>query len=361
MQLGVAGAFFAVALVFVAFLVIGLIVAAIMGLATIMPAWLAALLVCAVFLLIAADRRADRASGSSRRPCRWFPRTPSAASSTTSASPRRARPSIPPCWTRTPPSTRPPRQPRSRRRQGQGGEGSQGGRRAGLRPPPTEPELRRRLDAAPRAPHRGPRRTRTRNSTSRPRPRPCWARPRHGCRRARKSSAASVARLAEDCGRRVGVRPARRGASATAQVLAGQLRQRWKPLARPRRVRRRPCVFCCANSSRARLPLNCRHQDRCRPRKGGPDEVHRRWFPAWAAPGRSRSGLHRPQCPDRGALHGRAAFHLARAWRRRNTATPRSCWPSWAAPTGWTATSPAGSTRRPTWAGSWTPSPTGWR
>ena len=52
-QLGVAAAFFAVALVFVAFLVVGLIVAAIMGLATIMPAWLAALLVCAAFLLIA--------------------------------------------------------------------------------------------------------------------------------------------------------------------------------------------------------------------------------------------------------------------------------------------------------------------
>jgi uncharacterized membrane protein YqjE len=52
-QLGVAAAFFAVALVFVAFLVTGLIVAAIMGLATIMPAWLAALLVCGVFLLIA--------------------------------------------------------------------------------------------------------------------------------------------------------------------------------------------------------------------------------------------------------------------------------------------------------------------
>ncbi|MGZ4662584.1 MAG: phage holin family protein [Arthrobacter sp.] len=52
-QLGVAGAFFAVALVFVAFLVTGLIVAAIMGLATIMPAWLAALLVCALFLVIA--------------------------------------------------------------------------------------------------------------------------------------------------------------------------------------------------------------------------------------------------------------------------------------------------------------------
>lgn len=52
-QLGVAAAFFAVALVFVLLLVIGLVVAAIMGLATIMPAWLAALLVCAVFLIIA--------------------------------------------------------------------------------------------------------------------------------------------------------------------------------------------------------------------------------------------------------------------------------------------------------------------
>ena len=53
-KLGVAGAFFAVALVFVALLVIGLFVAAIMGLATIMPAWLAALLVSAVCLIIAA-------------------------------------------------------------------------------------------------------------------------------------------------------------------------------------------------------------------------------------------------------------------------------------------------------------------
>jgi uncharacterized membrane protein YqjE len=52
-QVGVASAFLAVALVFVAFLVTGLIVAAIMGLSTIMPAWLAALLVCGVFLLIA--------------------------------------------------------------------------------------------------------------------------------------------------------------------------------------------------------------------------------------------------------------------------------------------------------------------
>lgn len=53
-QLGVAGAFFGVALVFIGLLVIGLMVAAIMGLATIMPAWLAALLVSAVCLIIAA-------------------------------------------------------------------------------------------------------------------------------------------------------------------------------------------------------------------------------------------------------------------------------------------------------------------
>lgn len=51
-QLGIAGAFFGVALVFVSLLVIALVVAAVMGLATIMPAWLAALLVSAFFLLI---------------------------------------------------------------------------------------------------------------------------------------------------------------------------------------------------------------------------------------------------------------------------------------------------------------------
>jgi uncharacterized membrane protein YqjE len=52
-QVGVAAAFLAVALVFLLFLLVGLIVAAIMGLATIMPAWLAALLVSAAFLLLA--------------------------------------------------------------------------------------------------------------------------------------------------------------------------------------------------------------------------------------------------------------------------------------------------------------------
>ncbi|MGX1161723.1 putative superfamily III holin-X [Arthrobacter sp. SLBN-100] len=52
-QVGVAAAFLAVALIFGLFLLVGLIVAAIMGLAAIMPAWLAALLVSAAFLLIA--------------------------------------------------------------------------------------------------------------------------------------------------------------------------------------------------------------------------------------------------------------------------------------------------------------------
>lgn len=51
-QVGVAAAFFAVAFVFLCFLIVGLIVAAIMGLATLMPAWLAALIVSAAFLLI---------------------------------------------------------------------------------------------------------------------------------------------------------------------------------------------------------------------------------------------------------------------------------------------------------------------
>ncbi|MDQ6739623.1 MAG: phage holin family protein [Actinomycetota bacterium] len=50
--LGIASAFFAVALIFLALLVVALVVAAIMGLATIMPAWLAALLVGAFFLIV---------------------------------------------------------------------------------------------------------------------------------------------------------------------------------------------------------------------------------------------------------------------------------------------------------------------
>ncbi|MGW9413391.1 phage holin family protein [Arthrobacter cupressi] len=53
-RLGMAGAFAGVALVFVMLLVIALVVAAILGLATIMPGWLAALVVSAGFLLIIA-------------------------------------------------------------------------------------------------------------------------------------------------------------------------------------------------------------------------------------------------------------------------------------------------------------------
>ncbi|MFP3581205.1 phage holin family protein [Arthrobacter sp. fls2-241-R2A-200] len=53
-QLGVAGAFFGVALVFLALLVIALVAAAILALATIMPGWLAALIVAAFFLVIVA-------------------------------------------------------------------------------------------------------------------------------------------------------------------------------------------------------------------------------------------------------------------------------------------------------------------
>lgn len=53
-QVGVAGAFFGIAVVFLALLVIALVVAAILGLATIMPGWLAALIVAAVFLIIVA-------------------------------------------------------------------------------------------------------------------------------------------------------------------------------------------------------------------------------------------------------------------------------------------------------------------
>lgn len=52
-QAGIASAFFVVALVFVAFLVVALIAAAILGLATVMPGWLAALIVAVVFLLVA--------------------------------------------------------------------------------------------------------------------------------------------------------------------------------------------------------------------------------------------------------------------------------------------------------------------
>ncbi|MGG5175558.1 phage holin family protein [Pseudarthrobacter sp. J1763] len=52
-KLGSAGVFIGVALVFACLLVIALVVAAILGLATIMPPWLAALIVAAAFIVIA--------------------------------------------------------------------------------------------------------------------------------------------------------------------------------------------------------------------------------------------------------------------------------------------------------------------
>ncbi|GAA3297386.1 hypothetical protein GCM10017708_39000 [Arthrobacter citreus] len=51
---GMAAAFMVVALLFAAALAIALIVAAILGLGTVMPGWLAALLVALLFLVIAA-------------------------------------------------------------------------------------------------------------------------------------------------------------------------------------------------------------------------------------------------------------------------------------------------------------------
>lgn len=52
-KLGVAAGFGAVALVFVCLLVVGLVVAAIAGLAVVLPLWLSALIICAALLVIA--------------------------------------------------------------------------------------------------------------------------------------------------------------------------------------------------------------------------------------------------------------------------------------------------------------------
>lgn len=51
---GIAAAFMVIALLFIAGLAVALVVAAILGLATVMPGWLAALLVALLFLIIAA-------------------------------------------------------------------------------------------------------------------------------------------------------------------------------------------------------------------------------------------------------------------------------------------------------------------
>ena len=177
-QVGVAAAFLAVALVFVAFLVVGLIVAAIMGLATIMPAWLAALLVCGVFLVIAAIaglvgvgkfkkamplvpedtiRGIKYDLGIAKEGSAFDPAVLDPESEQSTRPPR-------------PPRRRPPPRPRLRRKP---------------RRPPSRTSVRRPpkrncdagwTSAARTSPASAM--NSTRNSTSRPRPRPCWPRPR---------------------------------------------------------------------------------------------------------------------------------------------------------------------------------------
>ncbi len=175
---------------FVAFLVIGLIVAAIMGLATIMPAWLAALLVCGVFLLIALIAglvgTPEIQEGHAAHARRHHPR-PQARSRRRQGRLRvRRRRS----WTPSPRSSRPRRPPRPRPKP------RRRPRRKRRRPPsPTSARRPQRRNSGAGSSSAG--RTSpgsatnwTRNSTSRPRRRHCWPRPRSGCRKARTSSAA---------------------------------------------------------------------------------------------------------------------------------------------------------------------------
>ena len=177
-QVGVAAAFLAVALVFVAFLVVGLIVAAIMGLATIMPAWLAALLVCGVFLLIAADRR----PGGRRQVQEGHAAGSGGHHPWPQVRPRHRQGGLRLRSCRAGPGVRAVQGGQGRqgggRRQGQGREGSQEGRRAGLRSAAHRSGTAPPAGPAPHATSPASATNSTRNSTSRPRPRPCWPRPR---------------------------------------------------------------------------------------------------------------------------------------------------------------------------------------
>ena len=188
-QLGVAGAFFAVALVFVGLLVIGLFIAAIMGLATIMPAWLAALLVSAVCLIIAAIG----ALIGQNKFKKVMPLVPEdtirglkydlgIAKEGSAFDASRS-------WIRTPSSTkprRPPRKPQPPKRRRK--------RKQRLPPSPTSDRRPQRLNSdagwtsgARTLPACAT--TSAVNSMSRPRPRSCWRPPRPGSRTARSSSA----------------------------------------------------------------------------------------------------------------------------------------------------------------------------
>ena len=187
-QLGVAGAFFAVALVFVGLLVIGLFIAAIMGLATIMPAWLAALLVSAVCLIIAAIG----ALIGQNKFKKLMPLVPEETirglkydlgiAKEGSAFDARS-------WIRAPSSTkqrRPPRKPPQPKRRRK--------RKQRLPPSPTSGRRPQRPNSdagwtcgARTLPASAT--TSAVNSMSRPRPRSCWRPPRSGSRTARSSSA----------------------------------------------------------------------------------------------------------------------------------------------------------------------------
>ena len=234
-QLGVAGAFFAVALVFVGLLVIGLFVAAIMGLATIMPAWLAALLVSAVCLIIAAIG-ALIGQNKFKKAHAAGPRGDDPGTQVRSRHRQgRLRLRRQPSWTRTPSSTRPRRPPRKpppprRRRK----------RKPRLPPSPTSARRPQRLNSdagwtsgARISPACAT--TSAGNSTSRPRPRPCWRPPRHGCRTARSSSAtrsqASAPQPASSAGS---------ATSADGQGLADQIKRALEAPCCARRVGGRP-------------------------------------------------------------------------------------------------------------------------
>ena len=176
-QVGVAAAFFAVALVFVAFLVIGLIVAAIMGLATIMPAWLAALLVCGVFLLIALIGGLVGV-GKFKKAMPLVPEETIRGLKYDLGIAKEGSAFDPAVLDPIPSSTRPPRPPRPRPQ-------PRPKPRRKPRRPPSRTSARRPpkrncgaawTSAAPTSPASAM--NSTRNSTSRPRRRPCWPPPR---------------------------------------------------------------------------------------------------------------------------------------------------------------------------------------
>ena len=160
-----------------------------MGLATIMPAWLAALLVCGVCLVIALIVALDGMHkfkkamplvpedtlrglkydlGIAKEGSAFDPAVLDPIPSST-------RPRRPP-RTRPPPRRRPKRKPRPPP--------------AGVRAAAERSRAPAPAGSAPHATSPGSGTNSTRNSTSSPRPRPCWPPPRSACRTARSSSAA---------------------------------------------------------------------------------------------------------------------------------------------------------------------------